>query len=94
MARSWAAVGKKDKAEKLLIQLLESSKQYLDWYMLYSSNGLMSYASECTIRISEMLTAVNIMRKEKMPNASKYTEMAENYYAMLTSKGININLGN
>ena len=94
LARCWAQVGKKDKAEKLLTQLIESSRQYLDWYMFYSANSLSSNTSECTVRISEMLTAVNVMRKENLPNSQKYTEMAEKYYGMLSSKGINLNFGN
>ncbi len=94
IARAWAQLGRKDKAEKLLTKLVESSRQYLDWYMMYSSNSLSSNSYECTVRISEMLTAINIMRNEKLPCAEKYMEMAENYYSALSSKGININLGN
>ena len=94
IARAWSQLGKKDKAVKLLTKVVESSKQYLDWYMLYSSNSLSSNAYECSVRLTEMLTAINIMRKEGLPNAEKYMAEAEQYYAALNAKGVNINLGN
>ena len=46
------------------------------------------------VRLTEMLTAINIMRKEGLPNAEKYMAEAEQYYAALNAKGVNINLGN
>ena len=62
--------------------------------MLYSANDVNSNATECSIRLTEMLAAINVMKAEGMPEAEQYMKLAEEYYGGLTARGININLGN
>ena len=94
IARLWSRLGEKEKSKKLLTLLINTSKQYLDWYMLYSANDVNSNATECSIRLTEMLAAINVMKAEGMPEAEQYMKLAEEYYGGLTARGININLGN
>ena len=94
MARIWGELGDKTKAKKMLEDYIKSTKQYLDWYILYSANNVTSNASECSVKITEMLTAINAMKRLNFPEAEKYMQEAQSYYETLAAKGVNINLGN
>ena len=94
MARLWGELGDKAKAKKMLEDFIKSTKQYLDWYILYSTNSLNSNASECSVKLTEMLSAINAMKILNLPETEKYMDEAQGYYGTLTSKGINLNLGN
>ena len=94
LANSWLACGKTQKAVDILHTVARSSEQYLNWYINYSPDKLAANGRECASHIGDMIDAGRTLEKAKDEDAQKIMERAANYYSLLQSKGINIQLGN
>lgn len=94
LANGWIGCGHPEKARPMLLTLITSAKQYLDWYLLYSKDNLTSSTEDISLHFGELVAAAQSLQKINSSEGQKYLQMAQSYFSILQSKGINLNLGN
>ena len=92
LASAWAAIGEKQKAKAILNDLLQNSKEYLDWYLTFSPYMLQSYGSNFITQLRYMGQCVARMRTIDVPESQKWEALLNNSIAQFEQRS-GYNLG-
>ena len=93
LANAWIACGHPEKAQKMLDELVRSSKQFLDWYLIYSPDRVISNGNECALYLGNLVDAARALQTAHAKNAAQVMQLAATYYTQLQSRGVNVNPG-
>ncbi len=84
IARSWLALGQKQKAEEILDLLGKNAVEYLDWYMSLSLRYAKMSSSDIRYYIYQLQDVQELMSAINPKKAELYEHAVERYYAALT----------
>ena len=82
-ARVYGALGKKDKAEKILTKIFNDAYQYMDWYTSLDDYRMSGYQQECMLQLYVMQNCITLGENVSDAFADKllkrYTIMQDRY---------------
>lgn len=94
LASAWTDCGHPEKAQAMLHELAKISRQYLDWYIQYSHDNVVSNTSECNMRLADLVAAAQGLQKAGAKDAEGLLNLAADYYTQLQQRGVQVNFAN
>ena len=86
MAKSYALIGKSDKARQIIDKLFANSKQYLDWYSQLDDSKFNYSVNEMLIHLNIIMHLTQINEIYDKKQADKRTDYLNDYYYMMQKR--------
>ena len=90
LADSWLKLGKKAEGTKILDEVGQTSKEYLEWYLSLDTRRMLQASNNCLLHLSNLYRISQVFVQADAEKAESYRKEMENYAARFQAQGMKL----
>ena len=90
LADSWLKLGKKAEGTKILDEVGQTSKEYLEWYLSLDTRRMLQASNNCLLHLSNLYRISQDFVQADAEKAESYRKEMENYAARFQAQGMKL----